>query len=474
MKLRKSLVLAAVAASLTMGGLPAQAAKPIDVLVVDSGSDFTHKVLNPMAKPNTAELNGKTRVDDDNNGYVDDVYGWNFVENNSTLVNLEETPPEYDRVLKVMQYINKMQQSGKESFTPEEWNWLITNYNDKKLSPWVNFCGGWAHGTHCAGIIASNNKDVAFKAIRHIPTGSAPKSWISDAFARLKFKLAQKLAKRNVTMADLEAYFDQLGAEYTKEIQQKADYIAKFNPRLINCSFGTENSNILQMMKRNMKMWGFTNITDAEAQKVTNLFVTKAFLPRDKAFFAGCKNALVFIAAGNSSENLDGMVTSPNNVPIPNKIVIAATNENQKLADFSCYGENTVDVAVPGVNIYATYPNNKMGYMSGTSMACPNALGMASLVLKANPNLTPVELKKILMGTVDVKEWLKGKVRTSGVINVDRAVYAAQQVKAGKTVDGAIKEAKEKVADMAVKRARFSGPNLKDPVVRKMYYSNVF
>ena len=168
------------------------------------------------------------------------------------------------------------------------------------------------------------------------------------------------------------------------------------------------------------------------------------------------------------------MVTSPNNVPIANKIVIAATNDNQMLADFSCYGENTVDVAVPGVNIYATYPNNKMGYMSGTSMACPNALGMASLVLKANPNLTPVELKKILMGTVDVKEWLKGKVRTSGVINVDRAVYAAQQVKAGKTVPEAIKEAKAKVADMAVKRGKASRPNLKDPVVKKMYYSNVF
>ena len=463
MKFRKTLVLAAVAASLIMGSLPAQAAKPINVLVVDSGSDFSHKVLNPLAKPNKAELNGKALFDDDNNGYVDDIYGWNFVENNKTLVNLEETPPEYDRVLKVMQYINKMQQSGKDAFTPEEWNWLIKNYNDPKLGPWVNFCGGWAHGTHCAGIIASNNKNVALNAIRHIPTGAAPKSWISDAFARLKFKLLQKLtgAKR-VTYADLEAYFTQLGEEYTKEIQAQAKYIAQFNPRLINCSFGTENSNILKMMKSNMKQWGFKNVTDEEAQKVTNLFVTKAFLPR------------VFIAAGNSSENLDGMVTSPNNVPIPNKIVIAATNENQMLADFSCYGENTVDVAVPGVNIYATYPNNKMGYMSGTSMACPNALGMASLVLNANPDLTPVELKKILMGTVDVKEWLKGKVRTSGVINVERAVYAAEQVKSGKSVTDAIKEAKTKVPDMAVKRSRTTGPNLKDPVVRKMYYSNVF
>ncbi len=476
MKLKMSLMIAAVASAITMGATQVQAAseKPIDVLVIDSGSDFTHKVLKPMAKANQAELNGTKNVDDDQNGYADDVYGWNFVENNSTIVNLQDTPPDYDTVLKCMKYINKMQQSGKEAFTADEWNWLVKHYNDPKIGPWINFCGGWAHGTHCAGIIANNNKDVAFKAIRHIPTGSAPKGWIKDAFNKLKFKLAQKIASRNVTVDMLSDYFKQLGQQYSAEIKEQADYIAQFNPRLINCSFGSENSNIFQMMKSNMKSWGMGNASDEEVQKVVNLFVTNAFLPRDKALFSGCKNALVFIAAGNSSENLDAFVTSPNNVPIPNKIVVAATDEDQRLADFSCYGVNTVDVAVPGVNIYATYPNNKMGYMSGTSMACPNALGMASLVLKANPDLTPVELKKILMGTVDVKEWLKDKVRTSGVINVNRAVYAAKLVKNGKSVDAAIIDAKNKVADKAVKRARTTRPNLKDPQVRKMYYQNVF
>ena len=474
MKFRKSLILAAVVASLTMGGLPAQAAKPINVLVIDSGSDFTHKVLHPMANPNNAELNGKAGVDDDKNGYTDDVYGWNFVDNNSTLVNLEDTPPEYDKVLKVMRDINKMQQFGKEAFTDEEWNWFDKNYNDPKLSPWIEFCGGWAHGTHCAGIIANNNKDVSLNAVRHIPTGSAPKSWIKDAFIKLRFKLAEHSIGKKLTYEDLDAYFTQLGKDYAKEIEPQAKYIAQFKPRLINCSFGSENTMLLLTMHYNLSKWGFKKLKNEEVQKIANLFVTKAFLPRDKALFAHCKDALIFIAAGNSSENLDGLVTSPNNVPIENKIVVAATNDNHSLADFSCYGEKIVDVAVPGVNIYATYPNQKMGHMSGTSMACPNAVGMASLVLKANPDLTPLELKKILLDTVDVKEWLKGKVRSSGVINVDRAVYAAKKMKEGKNITTAISEARKNVADMAVKRARHSGPNLKDPVVKKIYYSNVF
>ncbi len=471
---KKSFIMAALASFLAFSSIPSYAAKPIDVLVIDSGSDFTHKVLSPMANPNLAELNGKAKVDDDNNGYVDDVYGWNFVENNSTIVNLQETPPQYDKVLEVMKNINKMQQYGQEAFTKEEWNKFVGLYNDPALKPWVSFCGGWAHGTHCAGIIASNNKNVAFKAIRHIPTGKAPTKFEEETFKRISYKIAQRTKRDKPTMEEIGQYFDEVGKENAAQIKTKADYIAKFNPRLINCSFGTPNSGVLNMMKLYSMQWGLGSLTNDELQKLANLYVTKTMFPRDKVLFGGCKNALIFIAAGNSSEDLDIATTSPQGVPIQNKIVVAATNDNQKIADFSCWGKTKVDLAVPGVNIYATYPNQKMGYMSGTSMACPNALGMASLVLTENPDLTPVQLKKILMETVDKKDWLKDKVKSGGVINVERAVYVAKQMKAGKAMAEAIKEAKEKVADMAIKRGKKVGCDLKDPVVKKIYFNNVY
>ena len=471
---KKSFIMAALASFIAFSSIPSFAAKPIDVLVIDSGSDFTHKVLSPMAKPNLPELKGQEKVDDDNNGYVDDVYGWNFVENNSTIVNLRETPPEYDKVLEVMKNINKMQQYGKDAFSVEEWNNFVDLYNDPKLKPWVNFCGGWAHGTHCAGIIASNNKNVAFKAIRHIPTGQAPSRMLEEGLKKVSFKVAQRTRRDKPTMDEIEQYLDEVGQENAAGIKAKADYIAKFNPRLINCSFGVPNASVLNMMKLYSMQWGLGSLSDDELQKLANLYVTKTMLPRDKALFAGCKNALVFIAAGNSHEDLDIATTSPQGVQMPNKIVVAATNDNQKIADFSCWGKTKVDLAVPGVNIYATYPNQKMGYMSGTSMACPNALGMASLVLTEKPDLTPVELKKILMETVDKKDWLKDKVKSGGVINVERAVFVAKQMKAGKSMAEAIKEAKEKVADMAIKRGPKVGCDLKDPVVKKIYFSNVY
>lgn len=50
----------------------------IKVAVIDTGADYTHPDLKKQIDVNTAELNGKPGVDDDGNGYVDDVYGYNF------------------------------------------------------------------------------------------------------------------------------------------------------------------------------------------------------------------------------------------------------------------------------------------------------------------------------------------------------------------------------------------------------------
>ncbi len=480
MKFTRHIALFAIATALCVSPVPTTAAEKVNVLVIDSGSDFSHDALKHLAWPNELELKGKAGVDDDDNGYVDDVYGWNFIDNNNVLVELQDTPPDYDRVLRCMELLGKLQAYGKEGMTADEFKYLATHYQDKKFWAWVGFVGGWAHGTHCAGIVATKNDGINLNAIKHINTGGAPEQEAKEALSSIKHAMVHRgVARRNgsttespkVSMADLEKYFSQLGQKYSEAIKPKADYIASLKPRLINCSFGSENKSLLAMMKNNMQSWGFQNPTDAEVQEVVNLFVTRAFLPRDKTFFDGCKDALVFIAAGNSSEDLDDIVTSPNDVPISNKLVVAATDEDQKIAPFSCHGPTKVDVAVPGVNIFATYPNQKMGYMSGTSMACPNALRYASMVLGENPDLTAIQLKKILMDTVDKKDWLKDKVRSGGVINVTRAIFAAKQMAEGKSLFEAVKASRSQVPDKAPRSAKRTRPNLNDPLVKELYFS---
>jgi thermitase len=52
------------------------------VAVIDTGIDFAHPELSPNAWVNLAELNGKAGVDDDGNGYIDDINGYNAIEKN--------------------------------------------------------------------------------------------------------------------------------------------------------------------------------------------------------------------------------------------------------------------------------------------------------------------------------------------------------------------------------------------------------
>ncbi|RJP81151.1 MAG: T9SS C-terminal target domain-containing protein [Candidatus Zixiibacteriota bacterium] len=53
----------------------------VKIAIVDSGTDLDHPDLADNIWHNTAELNGTTGVDDDGNGYVDDFYGWDFMDN---------------------------------------------------------------------------------------------------------------------------------------------------------------------------------------------------------------------------------------------------------------------------------------------------------------------------------------------------------------------------------------------------------
>lgn len=56
------------------------------VSIVDGGIDTRHEDLKDNLWVNEAEKNGTPGVDDDGNGYIDDIYGYNFVDNNSTIV----------------------------------------------------------------------------------------------------------------------------------------------------------------------------------------------------------------------------------------------------------------------------------------------------------------------------------------------------------------------------------------------------
>jgi subtilisin family serine protease len=166
-------------------------------------------------------------------------------------------------------------------------------------------------------------------------------------------------------------------------------------------------------------------------------------------------NTLFVFAAGNEGLDNDKFPTFPTNIVGDNVLSVAATFEFAKLASFSNYGAKMVDVAAPGVLINSYIPGDKRMKVSGTSQASPYVAGVAAAVKEANPRLRPKEIKAIIMGTVDVKDFLKGKVRTGGIVNRNRALYAAA-LSRSVSVRSAIIGSRSKVADVRSRLSRRS------------------
>ncbi len=132
---------------------------------------------------------------------------------------------------------------------------------------------------------------------------------------------------------------------------------------------------------------------------------------------AGNAGILFVAAAGNSASNNDLTPQYPASSGLANVVSVAASDSNDRLAPFSDYGANSVNLAAPGVNIYGTLPGGKYGYLSGTSMATPLVAGVAALAWAADPNATVAEVRSALLQGVDKIPALAGKVSSGGVLN---------------------------------------------------------
>jgi cell wall-associated protease len=167
------------------------------------------------------------------------------------------------------------------------------------------------------------------------------------------------------------------GDEYDKDIALAIRYAVDNGAKVINGSFGKSYSP--------HKQWVFDAIKYAEKKDV--LFVH---------------------AAGNDGNNidLDENTNFPNDSEdnkkefASNVLTVGALNNaygENVIAEFSNYGTINVDVFAPGDEIYATIPNNKYKYLQGTSMAAPNAAGVAALIRSYYPKLSAKQVKQILM-----------------------------------------------------------------------------
>jgi subtilisin family serine protease len=150
---------------------------------------------------------------------------------------------------------------------------------------------------------------------------------------------------------------------------------------------------------------------------------TFSFSEREAMSDAGDAGVLFVAAAGNKNNDNDGSSSLyPASYNLSNIISVTATNQDDNLWYDSNYGTISVDVGAPGVNIYSTTPGNSYSYKNGTSMATPHVAGLAALLWGFDPGLTYMQVRDIILESVDPLPSLTGKIATGGRINAFNAL----------------------------------------------------
>jgi len=419
--------------------LTASSAHAARIAIVDSGNDFEHKDLVSKAWINPLEIADNDR-DEDKNGYPDDVHGWNFAETNNKLIDYSYA---WSDTADVRRFFDIQLKSFLGTLTQEDREWANAKLKDEKFIKDITVFGNYMHGTHVTGIAARWSADAQMIGAKLIPTEVKLPGQKSN---QLSFKIGQKTISMNLSEKAggkdflMKQAITLLAKSQSTVYGEIGTYINGAKADVMNGSFGTSYDQISGLIGVLYKTITRKDATPEEIKSYTDFYFGLA-VEETKAFTKAAPKTLFIFAAGNDGSDNDVKPTTPTNVVADNKISVAATLGDQSLANFSNYGVRNVEVAAPGVGILSTSPGNKYIPVSGTSQAAPYVAGVAGAVKDMNPALDYKGIKKIILATVDVKPWLKGKVSTSGMVNGDRAKRAAELSRT-MTIDQAIAQSK--------------------------------
>ncbi len=455
------------------------------VAVLDSGIDLKHEDLVDVLWTNKGEKPGNNK-DDDNNGYVDDIHGYNFLGDSyneqleaARIVRLKlgdaatqakakaEVEKKYAEAQQQKQQYEQIQQAvknadaavkkelGKDSYTQKDLAGIksedaamqqnvgiltqMLTYEDSVDEVLEQMEKGIAHFTDQV----EYNYNVAFDGrkivgdnpydITDLGYGNGNPQSASEDESHGTHVAGIIAAKRgngkgidgvanNVEIMSIRAVPN--GDEYDKDIALGIRYAVDNGAKIINGSFGKS-------------------------------FSPNAEWVYDAIKYAADKDVLFVHAAGNEGADLDDPANpnypndqTDNGPEISDNVItvgaLGADYGSEMLASFSNYGKVNVDVFAPGDAIYSSMPGNHYEFQGGTSMAAPAVAGVAALIRSQFPKLTASQVKHILMesglaprakvvlGGDASKTATFDKISVSGnIVNAYNALIMASRVAAG-------------------------------------------
>jgi len=414
-------------------------AHAVPIAIIDSGTDLNHKDLQAVQWTNAGDEDDA--VDNDDNGYIDDTHGWNFAENNNKLFDKRLLGTFSPDVRTFFEYQLHMLNGVA---TADELAWIDAHKKDPAFIAELNTYGNFVHGSHVAGIASKDSKDAQIMGIKLIPT-KQPKPFAvieSNGMVRAAQRGRGEETKKKLVLKAIEF----LGKQQSQVFGPISTYVKDQGARVANCSFGTSHAAAKMLLGPLLKLIFKRDMSEVELNEYAAFFIDAILKGSQDAFIAPAPNTLFVIAAGNDGTSNDEFPASPANIKADNTITVAATNGLSKIASFSNFGTQMVDVAAPGVGIESTIPGNEYLVVSGTSQASPRVANVAGQILDMNPELTPGQVKQILMETSDKKAFLADKVKSGGIVNLNRAVMAAKYSR-GSSLTDAIARSVQDVRD---------------------------
>lgn len=406
------------------------------VAVIDTGIDIDHEDLQGLMWTNPKEIpnNG---IDDDNNGYIDDIHGWNF------LGDAYNEQLEFTRILASKNTNNPDYARAKAEYDEEYEKYSGLKLNYEQFLQQVDAADAIV-STHL------NKKEYTQADVEGI---KAQDERLQQAVALLKYVYSMDMESvsefRKELTAGIEQFNDRLNyhlnitfkgrltGDNPDDLSDKVYGNGNVKPSKKDESHGTHVAGIIAAKRNNGKgangVANHVQIMTIRAvpngdeydkdialairyavdngAKVINGSFGKYYSPhsdwvRDAIAYAGKHDVVVVKAAGNEGDDLDKINVFPNdqinNGPEVSDTFITVGALEPKygtnmVANFSNYGKLNVDVFAPGAKIYATTPESEYDTKGGTSMAAPAVAGVAALIRSYYPKLSAAQVKKVIM-----------------------------------------------------------------------------
>lgn len=430
--------------------------KPVIVAIVDSGTDIEHEDLKNVLWTNKKEIPGNG-IDDDNNGYIDDVHGWNFLgdivgENMEFVRIIKKLAPkyegksessigssdqaeyqlykrakaEYEKEMQeaqgaYMQYNAMLEQIkpahekvssklGKEDYSADDLNTLK---NDTSLQQEVAILTQMLYyGEPITEIINQLEGGVKYFKSRidyHFNLDTNYRTVLGDNPDDIN----------DVPVGDHKVIGPEADKAHTKHGTHVTGIVAAQRDNGIGMNGVANNVQIMTIRTvpdgdeydKDVAL-SIRYAVDNGARVINGSFgknySTNPQWVYDAIKYAAEKDVLFVHGAGNDGFDLDdnNIHSYPNDQTnnfdefADNFLNVGALDVkygSEMIAGFSNYGKHQVDVFAPGVQIYATVENNGYEFLQGTSMASPAVAGVAAMLFSYYPELTAAQVKQIIM-----------------------------------------------------------------------------